>query len=108
MSNLMLEFLAIPAWNGAPRSLDDWAAALKAAAGHAPTIDRLGPDEAWLELAPLRLRGYAVIDGNLVSAINFELHGPNLETTLGFLESAAQSLGWEVHPDDDEDEEHDD
>ena len=99
----MLEFLAIPAWDGPPRSLDDWAAAL-AASGHTPTIDRLGPGEAWLEVAALRLRGYAVIEGNLVSAINFELHAPDTtEPTIRFLESAAQSLGWEVHPDDDED-----
>jgi hypothetical protein len=99
----MLEFLAIPAWDGRPRSLDDWTAALATSTGHAPTIDRLGPDEAWLEVAPLRLRGYAVIEGNLISAINFELHAPDAAPTIRFLESAAQFLGWEVHPDDDED-----
>lgn len=102
----MLELLAIPAWNGSPRSLDEWAAAL-AVSGHTPTIERLGPDEAWLELAPLRLRGYAVIEGNLASAINFELHDPDAESTIRLLESASQSLGWEVHPDDDDDEEED-
>jgi hypothetical protein len=102
----MLEFLAIPAWDGSPRSLDEWVTALSGS-GHAPTIDRLGPDEAWLELAPLRLRGYAVVEGNLATAINFELHEPNPDSTLAFLESAAQSLGWEVHPDDDDDEEDD-
>lgn len=103
----MLELLAIPAWDGSPRSIDDWMAAL-ATSGHTPTIDRLGPDEAWLELAPLRVRGYAMLEGNLTSAINFELHDPQPDSAIAFLESAAQTLGWEVHPDDDEEAEEDD
>ena len=103
----MLELLALPSWDGVPRPLDDWADALRAA-GHEPTVEHDGPDAAWIAVAALGLRGFAVIEGGKAAAINFELTGVDPEPATALLESAARGLGWEVHPDDDDADDCDD
>ena len=96
----MIELLAVPAWDAPPRSLADWQAAL-AHLGCAPTMERVGSDECWLVVASLRLRGFVVLEGEHVSAINFELTDPEPEATK-VLDDAAGALNWEIHPDDEE------
>lgn len=98
----MIELLAIPAWNAEPRTLNDWTAAL-AALGHSPSVGR-EDDETWLEVAPLRLRGYVAIEGQSVEAINFELHDQDTEPASRLLNAAAHALGWELHPDEPEED----
>ena len=98
----MIELLAIPAWNTATRTLADWSDAL-AALGHPPSIGR-EDDETWLEVAPLRLRGYVATEGQAVEAINFELYDSDTEPASRLLSAAAEALGWELHPDDPEED----
>jgi hypothetical protein len=95
----MIELLALPAWNAPPRTLDDWQAGL-AGAGRPPVVVRESSAASWLELAPLRLRGYVVMEGPHVAAINFELGAPDSAAAARLLESVAHALGWELHPDD--------
>ncbi len=99
----MMELLTLPAWNAPPRTLDDWRTALTAQ-GYAPAVHR-EQGVFWIEVAPLRLRGYVVTEDQHVSAINFELHDPDPDPAWTVVESAAQALGWEVHPDDEDEEE---
>src|SRR6478609_3071361 len=100
----MVEWLAIAGTDTPPIGLEAWIARLEAC-GHRPTIDRDGTDGTWLEIAPLRIRGYAIFEGAFVDAINFELHAPDPEPALEWLKSAADGIGWELYPEDDEDEE---
>lgn len=100
----MIELLAIPTQNNPPRTLDDWVAALNAH-GHAATIERDPPDGALIEVGPLNLRGFALIEGDRLSAIDFELHAPDPAPALAALEAAADDLGWELHEDEGEDDE---
>lgn len=99
----MVEWLAIPATDTPPTGLAAWLDRMEAL-GHRPTIAREGSDGAWLEVAPLRLRGYAVFEGDHVEAINFELHAPEPGPALDWLKAVADAIGWELYPDDDEDE----
>ena len=62
------------------------------------------PDGAWLEMGVLRTRGYAVLQGMHVEAINFELAAFDPAPARGVLESAATALRWELHEDDDDDD----
>jgi len=102
----MTELLALPEWNTPPRSLDDWTAQLSSA-GHAPALERASSSAVWIELAPLGLRGYAVLEGRHVTAVNFEINGPNPEPATALVTAAARSLGWDVHADDNEEEDED-
>lgn len=104
---IMLEFLAIPAFNTRPTSVDDWAARLAEFAGPV-AVDRDSPSAAWLEVGSLRLRGYVLIENGHATAVNFEVHGHDNEAAIRAIEDAAGALRWEVYPDDDEDEEADD
>ena len=73
----MIELLALPGWQTPPTTLDAWVAQLEAR--RRPDVDRRPasrPGVAWLEIAALRLRGYAMIEGRHVEAINFELARP--------------------------------
>jgi len=97
----MIERLALPAWSTPPRPLDDWTGRL-AATGQKVTVDRESPGSAWVEVAALRLRGYAVIEGGHVAAINFELHDLDPTAARDLIEAAARDLGWEVHDEEDE------
>jgi hypothetical protein len=103
----MIEFLSIPSWNGEPRSVDDWATALSNAFGQDPVIELDGSDAAWIELAAFQLRAFAMIENGLATAVNFEFHNPDLTETLPRVETAAESLSWEVHPDDEDEIEED-
>lgn len=102
----MIELLALPEWDTPHRTIDDWMAALTAL-GHRPSLERESPGVAWLEVAPLRLRGYVVIESGHVAAINFELNDPDPATAIKVVKTAARSIGWEVDADegDDDDDE---
>jgi len=102
MTTPTIELLAVPAWNTPPRSLDDWRDAL-VAEGHAAVIRRDG-GETWIELGELDLRGFVALDGEHVEAINFELHAPDPSPASQVVDAAAQRLGWEVHPDEPEED----
>jgi hypothetical protein len=100
----MLEYLAIPAWNTQPTPISTWVERLSEVAG--PVImTRESSTVAWLEVAPLRLRGYVLIENGNASAINFELHDSDPKPATRALETAAEALGWELHADDDDEDE---
>jgi hypothetical protein len=103
----MIELLALPRWKTPPTSLEDWAAQL-AARGASATVTRESSGVSWLEVAPLRLRGYALLAGTAVEAINFELAAPDPDPASRLVHEAAEALDWEVHRDDDDEDEDDD
>lgn len=100
----MVELLAIPKWKQSPRPLDDWLSALHAL-NLSPSLERQDSDAYWINLNPLRTRGYTLIEDGLVTAVHFEIHDPDPSESRSLLEQAAASLGWELH---DDDNEHDD
>lgn len=97
-----IELLALPAWNSPPRSLEDWKRALTEQ-GLAAAVSRTD-DQTWLEVGSLGLRGFVCIEGNQIVAINFELRAADPEPASRSLDNAAQALGWEIHPDDPEED----
>ena len=99
----MIELLAIPAWQAAPTTLAAWTNRLDERGGGPVTVERDPPDGAWIVLGVLRIRGYAILAGPNVEAINFELAAPDPSAAARFLEEAATSLDWEIHPDDSDD-----
>ncbi len=101
----MIELLAIPGWQTPPTSLAEWAAHLEERSGCKPAIEQESPDGAWIEIAPLRVRGFAVLSGPAIEAINFEITDPDPTEATQFLESAAAAIGWEIHPDDEDEDE---
>lgn len=98
----MIELLAVPSWNCEPRTLDDWTAAFEAL-GHAATVTR-DEDETWLEVGTSRLRGFVVMDGGHVEAVNFELHAPDPEEAMPLLEAVTSRLSWKLYPEDVDDD----
>ena len=98
----MIELLALPGWQTPPRSLEDWVAQLEVQAGPV-VVTRESTGASWIEVGRLRLRGYVVLQGQKVEAINFELATPDPGPVTCAVEAAAQALGWEVHPDDPDD-----
>jgi hypothetical protein len=102
----MIELLALPDWQTGPTTVEAWVTQLSAL-GAKVVVTRESPGVAWLEVAALRLRGYAVMDGSRVEAINFELAAPDPSPAAAVVESVAQALGWEVHPDEPDDEQDD-
>lgn len=103
----MTELLALPDWQTPPRTLEEWVSALSVRGGTV-VVTRESATVSWLELGTLRVRGYAVVQGQHVEAINFELAGPDPAPATLVIEEAARTLGWEVHPDDpDEPDDHD-
>ena len=106
----MIELLAIPVRDAAPVTLKDWVARLEERTGGPVSLKRDPPDGAWLVPAGHRVRGYAILAGPNVEAINFELADPDPSDATRLLEETAASLGWEIHPDDGEadDDEDDD
>ena len=97
----MVEYLALPAWETPPVKVADWVAGLSVAGGPV-VVSRESSDVSWLEVAALRLRGYAVIEDGQVAAINFELRDPDPGPATRLLEEATVALGWELHADDDQ------
>src|SRR5437867_6036653 len=91
----MIELLALPGWNTPPLALDAWVAQLSAQ-GHPPTLTPEDGGACWLEVGALRLRGYAVIEGDHLAAINFELAHPDPDPARRVVEAAAVALGWEI------------
>jgi len=94
----MIELMVLPAWQAPPRVLDDWISQL-GASSHRVEVSRESKNAVWLELPALRLRGYAVLEGQRVEAINFELNANDPAPALALIEAAAQALNWEVHED---------
>ena len=103
----MIELLALPGWDAPPRPLEEWAAQLSAR-GLEVVVTRESTGVAWLEVGSLRLRGYVVLQGGHVDAVNFELGEPDPARAARVVEDAAAARGWEVHPDDPDDDEDDD
>lgn len=101
----MIELLALPRWDAPARSLGDWVEKLSQL-GAQVAVERESANVSWLEISPLRLRGYAMSEGERLEAINFELSDADPTAATQLLEAAASDLGWELHPD--EPEEHDD
>jgi hypothetical protein len=99
----MTELLVLPAWNTPPRSLQDWVAQLTAQ-GVSVTVERESAGVSWIEVASMRLRGYAMSEGERLEAVNFELAEPDPTRAAQLIEVAAAALGWEVHPDEPDDD----
>ena len=104
----MIELLAIPGWQTGQTTLDAWVTRLEERSGGPVTVERDAPDGAWVVLGRLRLRGYAILAGPNVEAINFEVADPDPAQTAQFLEETAASLAWEIYPDDGDDDNSDD
>lgn len=102
----MIELLALPGWNTPAKSLDDWVERLTQL-GAKVVVERESAGVSWLEIAPIRLRGYAMSEGQRLEAINFELADPDPTAATRLLETAAAELGWELHPDEPDDGEMD-
>lgn len=104
----MIERLAIPAWQAPSRTLDDWKAALESIneAG-VVNLERESGTVYWFELPARRVRGYAMLENSEVTAINFEFHAVDPTPTLAEVEALATRLGWELHEDDDDEEDED-
>ncbi len=102
----MLEYLALPAWNTPPTSVESWVAELSEAG---PVIvTRESSTVTWLEIAPIRLKAYVVVENGNASAINFELHALDPAPSTRAIVKAAETLGWELHEDDGTDEDDED
>ena len=101
MRPVKTELLALPGWQTPPRSLDDWVAQLTSHAGPV-VVTREDTDVSWLEVAQLGLRGYAMLGGRNVDAINFELADSDPAPATRAVTAAAEALGWEVHLDDED------
>ena len=99
----MIELLAVPAWDATPTTLTRWVEALEAQ-GLTVSVVRDTPGASWIEVNALRVRGYALMNGIKVEAINFELTAPDPTPARQAIEAAATTLAWEI----DEDEDHDD
>lgn len=98
----MIELLAIPDWKTRPTTLAEWVAELEKGGSKVEVI-RESTGVSWVELGSLRLRGYAVMEGGDVEAINFELAASDIGPALALLEAAASALGWELHEDQSDD-----
>jgi len=105
----MIERLAIPAWQAPPRTLEDWKSALESIPGAGTvTLERETGTVYWFEVAAQRIRGYAMLEDNDVTAINFEFHAGDPAPSLAAVEAIAAQLNWELHEDDDDGETDDD
>ena len=99
----MQEWLAIPGPSSQPIGLNVWVERLSQL-GHESVLEKEDSDAFWIEIAALRLRGFAMMEGVNVDAINFELHDPEPALAWQLLEAAASSLGWELTQEDDDDD----
>ena len=94
----MVEYLALPAWDTPPRTIDEWISALAEAGGSA-SLHRESSTVWWLRSPDLDSEGYAVIESGYPTAINFELKADDPTHALTIITAAAISLGWEIHAD---------
>jgi len=97
----MLEYLALPAWDTPETTVDAWVTQLSETAGPV-IVNRESSTVTWLEVAPLRLRAYVVVENGHAAAINFELDAEDAGPASLAITRAAEALGWEVHEDDEE------
>ena len=106
-SEPVIEVLAIPGWQTERTTLDVWTTALADATGSPPTIERESAQGSWIILGSRRIRGFAIMAGPDVEAINFEINDPNPSESTRLLEAVAASIGWEIHPDEPDDDDDD-
>ena len=99
----MVEYLALPAWNTPPRSINDWVEGISEAGGTA-TLRHESSSVCRLLSPALDLEGYALIESGHPSAINFELKADDPTHALAVITAAAHSLGWEIHAEGDDDD----
>src|SRR3954452_8742043 len=99
----MTDLLAVPCWNTPETTLPTWVESLRAQGLAVEATDE-SPGVSWIESTAARLRGYVVMKGPVVEAINFEFHGPDPAEARGLVESAASAIGWEVHDDEDDED----
>ena len=100
----MIELLAIPGWQTPPTTLATWVDALEARGGPTVVVERESPEGAWIHLEAMGVHGFAVLAGPQVEAVNFEIQEPLSPEVSRLLEETAAAIGWEIHPDDDEEE----
>jgi hypothetical protein len=100
----MIELLAVPSWQTPPTTLEAWVARFEQQGEHAVVIERESPEGAWVHLEAIGARGFAVLAGQHVEAINFEIDDRETEAASRFLEEAAAAIGWEIHTDEDDGE----
>ena len=62
-------------------------------------VTRESAEVSWIEVAGLRLRGYAVSEGASLEAINFELNAPESDDARRVVFETAEALGWDVSED---------
>ena len=99
----MTELLAVPAWDQPSIPLTRWVDEFERQ-GLVVSVTRESADVSWIEVNALRMRGYAVMDGLSVEAINFELHAPDPAPARHAVETAAAALAWDIDDEaDDED-----
>lgn len=67
-----------------------------AALGFPAVVEFESRTVAWIEVAALRTRGYAVLEGDHVEAVNFELSAADPVPARQAIEAAAAALGWEL------------
>ena len=100
----MIEYLLIPPWTGAPRSLPDWVALLERL-GQRTEVESDEPGGAMLLLDPIGAKGYAELESDgRVSALHLEFTDATAEPAHALVEAAAAEIGWEivVDPEDDD------
>ncbi len=102
----MFEILAIPGWKTAGTPLSDWVAQF-AGQGFEAVVTRESTAVSWIVVDALRLRGYAVMAGRTVEAINFELSDPDPQSARDALERASIALAWELDDSQDDDDDDD-
>lgn len=102
----MIERLAIPAWDTKPTLIAAWVEALEQHLGPVE-FDRDGPTEAWFDVDSRVVRGFAMIEGPHIAAINFEIDADDPLPAVRDLDQACVSIGWELHIDDEDSEDDD-
>ena len=95
----MVEIMALPGWNVNDTPLDVWADGFRGQ-GLDVAITRESTGVSWVDVTALGLRGYAVMEGKTVEAINFELSAPDPGPARDALTRVAAALAWELHEDD--------
>jgi hypothetical protein len=103
----MFELLAVPAWNVADTPLDAWVDQFRSQ-GLEVVVNRESPDVCWIEINALRLRGYAIIEGDFVAAINFELARLDDSPARSAVEQAAHALTWDLDDEQEDTPDYDD
>jgi hypothetical protein len=96
----VIELLAIPGWQTPPTTLEEWVRRLADLAGLPVELERESPQATWIMLPALRLRGFAMLAGPHVEAINFEVAEPDPTRATSLIAAAATALAWEIHAED--------